>query len=229
MKILLLYTIYSFTCNFIIYFSVIKPITVCCSFKVLCFKNEFPGSWTLSMREYTICPTPNTICLEALLDIFMIYIKCGDLLCPIHNTVYWFQLGGSILGSFGNFMRWGLLEEFVHCIGMPTQCIPYSSISQKASQQILLFLLIVLLMFLLLWENTKTKSELGRTGFIPTHKSQVTVYHWGRQGKNSSQKPGGRNRRRGHGGVVLSDLVLWLAQPAFLYTTRLAASGWCCP
>jgi hypothetical protein len=56
-----------------------------------------------------------------------------------------------------------------------------------------------------------TEHNLGRERFLRVIALSI-LHHWGGQDRRLRQEPGGR----GHGGMLLTDLLLWLAQPAFL-------------
>lgn len=132
-------------------------------------------------------------------------------------VVYWFSLGSSILGNFGNIRRWGLVGRICSLCCMPIQGIPYSYMSKMSSQQILLLLLNVLLLFILCDKISRPKASEGGKGYFNLQLS-VTITE-GSYRKNSSQKPGGKKWSRDHGGVLLSGLLLWLSQSAF-YTAQ---------
>lgn len=68
------------------------------------------------------------------------------------------------------------------------------------------------------------KKDLEKKGFVPSYSLQFITE--GRQGRDSKQDrnlEAGTESSRGHGGVLLTGMLSWLAQPPFLYSPGLAA------
>lgn len=62
--------------------------------------------------------------------------------------------------------------------------------------------------------NTTAKSNLGRRGFI-SHYTLWSVIE-GIQGRNSRKEPVGRDKNKGHGGVLLTNLLLMACTASIL-------------